>query len=112
MTDRTALDPTDGRRRRFEQASGTVVADDHDDPPRSDVIDPATTHPVESEEHIRAAREGSVEPTTSQRFDSSVLCLRYRTRVVSSWGERDSRMAVGIRSCRASVPVVVTRPAA
>lgn len=52
---------------------------------RSDVIDPAPT-PVESEEHIRAAREDSVEPATGQRSDSSVLCLRYRTRVASKWG--------------------------
>jgi metal-responsive CopG/Arc/MetJ family transcriptional regulator len=84
-TDRTSLSLTDERKRLLEQAEQIVAADDHDDPPRSDVIDAALTHLIESEENIQQAREDGIEPTTIQQFNTSVLGLRYRTRVESRW---------------------------
>jgi len=85
MTDRTSLNLTDERKRLFEQASEIVASGGDDDPPRSDVIDAALTHLIESQENIQAARDDGVEPTTIQRFNTSVLGLRYRTRVESKW---------------------------
>jgi len=85
MTDRTSLNLTDERKRLFEQASEIVASDEHDEPPRSDVIDAALTHLIQSEENIQDARDDGLEPTTIQRFNTSVLGLRYRTRIESRW---------------------------
>lgn len=85
MTKRTSLKLTDERKRLFEQASEIVADGDLDDPPRSDVIDAALTHLIESEENLQAARDDGVEPTTIQRFNTSVLGLKYRTRLESRW---------------------------
>lgn len=84
-TDRTSLSLTDDRKRLLEQASAIVAADDHDNPPRSDVIGAALTHLIESENNIQAAREDGAEPTAIQQFNTSVLGLKYRTRVESRW---------------------------
>jgi hypothetical protein len=85
MTKRTSLKLTDERKRLFEQASEIVADGDLDEPPRSDVIDAALTHLIESEENLQAARDDGVEPTTIQRFNTSVLALKYRTRLESRW---------------------------
>lgn len=85
MTDRTSLKLTDERKRLFEKAEQIVAADDMDDPPRSDVIDAALTHLIESEESIQQPREEDIEPTTIYQLNTSVLGLNYRTRVESRW---------------------------
>jgi NADH:ubiquinone oxidoreductase subunit E len=85
MTDRTSLKLTDERKRLFEQASEIVASDPTDDPPRSVVIDAALQHLIESHENIQEAR-GEVDPTAIQAVaNTSVLGLRYRTRVKSRW---------------------------
>jgi len=56
MTERTTLRLSDERRRLLEQA-GEIVASDHaDDPPRSDVIDAALTHLVQSRRNMENGR--------------------------------------------------------
>jgi len=85
MTDRTSLKLTDERKLLFDQASELVAADEHDDPPRSVVIDAALTHLIESKENIEDARS-EVAPEVIQKVgNTSVLGLRYRTRVESRW---------------------------
>lgn len=85
MTSRTSLKLTDERKRLFERAAEIVAADATDDPPRSVVIDAALTHLIESAENIDEARE-DVDPTTIQKVaNTSVLGLRYRTRIESRW---------------------------
>ncbi|GGN92818.1 DUF7386 family protein [Haloarcula pellucida] len=84
MTRRTSLKITDERQRLLDKASAIVASDQHDDPPMSDVLDAALTHLVESEENIQDAR-GEMDPETIQRFNTSVLGLRYRTSVESRW---------------------------
>ena len=84
MTRRTSLKITDDRQRLLDKASTIVASNQHDDPPMSDVLDAALTHLVESEENIYSAR-GEMDPETIQRFNTSVLGLRYRTSVESKW---------------------------
>ncbi|MFY4811608.1 DUF7386 family protein [Haloarcula sp. AONF1] len=84
MTRRTSLKITDERQRLLDKASAIVASDQHDDPPMSDVLDAALTHLIESEENIQKARE-ELDPETTQRFNTSVLGLRYRTSVESRW---------------------------
>ncbi|WP_420182127.1 DUF7386 family protein [Haloarcula sp. KBTZ06] len=84
MTRRTSLKITDERQRLLDKASAIVASDQHDDPPMSDVLDAALTHLVESEENIQNARE-ELDPKTVQRFNTTVLGLRYRTSVESRW---------------------------
>ncbi|WP_418281880.1 DUF7386 family protein [Halorubrum sp. DTA98] len=47
-TDRTSLKLTDERKRLFNQTSEIVAADGQNKPPRSNVIDTALTHLIES----------------------------------------------------------------
>ena len=83
MTDRTSLKLTDERKREFDRATEIVAAGPDDDPPRSKVIDAALRHLIESKENIEEARD-KVNPTTIQRVaNTSVIGLRYRTRVES-----------------------------
>lgn len=56
-TDRTSLKLTDERKRLFDKASTIVARDDTDDPPRSDVIDAAFTHLIESHENLDHVRD-------------------------------------------------------
>jgi hypothetical protein len=56
-TDRTSLKLTDERKRLFDQASEIVAADPHDEPPRSDVIDAALTHLIESRANLEQVRD-------------------------------------------------------
>jgi len=51
-TDRTSLKLTDEKKRLFDQAEEIVAANPSDDPPRSDVIDAALTHLIESHENL------------------------------------------------------------
>jgi len=48
MTDRTSLKLPPERKRLFDRASEIVASGPADDPPRSDVIDAALTHLIES----------------------------------------------------------------
>ena len=83
-TKRTTIRLTDERKRLLEQAKDVVASDQYDEPPNSVVIDAALTHLLESRENLDEAR-GELEPTTIQRFNTSVLGLRYRTSVESRW---------------------------
>jgi hypothetical protein len=85
MTRRTSLKIDDERERLLEQATEIVADGPTDDPPMSVVLDAALTHLIESHENIEDAR-GEVDPTTIQAVaNTSVLGLRYRTRVESRY---------------------------
>ena len=85
MTDRTTLRLSDERKRLLDQASEIVASGPGDDPPRSDVIDAALTHLVQSVENAEAAR-GDVDPETIQQLaNTDVVALHYRTSVDSRW---------------------------
>ena len=75
---------TDERQRLLEQAGEIVKSGPHDSPPNSDVIDAALTHLIESEQNLQEART-ELDPTAIQRFNTSVLALRYRTSIESRW---------------------------
>jgi hypothetical protein len=84
-TDRTSLKLTDERKRLLERAEEIVASDPADDPPRSDVIDAALTHLIQSEQNVQDAR-GDVDAATIKRLaNTDVLQLRYRTSVESRW---------------------------
>ncbi|WP_138006545.1 DUF7386 family protein [Halalkalirubrum salinum] len=81
---RTTIRLSDERQLLLDQASAIVASGPDDDPPTSDVIDAALTHLIESKENIEDAR-GDLDPTSIQRFNTSVLGLRYRTKIQSEW---------------------------
>lgn len=85
MTDRTSLKLNDERKRLFDQASQIVAGDPTDDPPRSEVIDAALTHLIESHENIEQIRDKYPPRTIKDCANTSVLGLRYRTFVESKW---------------------------
>ncbi|RQG97697.1 hypothetical protein EA473_00290 [Natrarchaeobius chitinivorans] len=66
----------------FERASEVVDDDQYDAPSMSVVIDTALENLIEHNRHLKDAR-GEVDPETTQRFNTSVVGLRYRTSVVS-----------------------------
>lgn len=84
-TDRTSLKLTDKRKQLFDQASQIVARDDTDDPPRSDVIDAALTHLIESHENLNNVRDQYPPQTVKDCCNTSVLGLRYRTSIDSKW---------------------------
>lgn len=84
-TDRTSLKLTDERKKLFDQASAIVARDDLDDPPRSDVIDAALTHLIESQENLEGVRDKYPPQQVKDCCNTSVLSLRYRTLVESNW---------------------------
>lgn len=83
-TDRTTIRLDDERKRLFDQASTIVARDEHDEPPRSEVIDAALTHLIQSRENIDDARD-ELDPKTIQRFNTDVLALKYRTSIDERW---------------------------
>jgi len=83
-TDRTTIRLSDERKRLLDEASKIVASDPSDDPPRSDVIDAALTHLIQSEENMKDARD-ELDPKTIQKFNTDVLALHYRTSVDSRW---------------------------
>jgi hypothetical protein len=87
MTDRTTLRLSDERKRLLDQASSIVASGPGDDPPRSDVIDAALTHLIQSEQNLDDAREaGDLGPQTIKRLaNTDVLRYRYRSSVDSTW---------------------------
>jgi metal-responsive CopG/Arc/MetJ family transcriptional regulator len=83
-TDRTTIRLDDERKRLFDQASTIVARDEHDEPPRSEVIDAALTHLIQSRENMDDARD-ELDPKTIQRFNTDVLGLKYRTSIDERW---------------------------
>lgn len=84
-TDRTSLKLTDERKRLFDQASEIVAADSHDEPPRSDVIDAALTHLIESRANLEQVRHKYPPEQVKESCNTSVLGLQYRTAIDSKW---------------------------
>jgi hypothetical protein len=84
-TKRTTLRLNDERKRLLEQAEKIVRDGPEDEPPTSDVIDAALTHLIESEENIDAAREEYPPNVIQDIANTSVVGLRYRTRLESKW---------------------------
>jgi len=84
-TDRTTLRLSDERKRLLDKASKIVEADPADDPPRSDVIDAALTHLIESNENLDEVRGEYPATTVKAIANTSVLGLRYRTSIESTW---------------------------
>lgn len=84
-TQRTSLKLTDERKRLFDQASTIVSDGPEDDPPRSDVIDAALTHLIESRENLEEVRTQYPPQQVKNCCNTSVLGLRYRTSVESRW---------------------------
>ncbi|WP_394347913.1 DUF7386 family protein [Halorussus salinisoli] len=76
---------SDERKRPIEQAEQIVAADPHDDPPTSDVIDAAVIHLIESQENIDAVRSEYPPNVIQDIANTSVIGLRYRTSVESTW---------------------------
>jgi Arc/MetJ-type ribon-helix-helix transcriptional regulator len=85
MTDRTTLRLPDERKRKIDRAREIVAADDHDDPPMSDVIDAALTHLIESEQNIDDARDDHDPRVIQEIANTSVLGLHYRTEIRDKW---------------------------
>lgn len=84
-TDRTSLKLTDERKRLFDQAEEIVAADPNDEPPRSDVIDAALTHLIESHENLEEVRDEYPPQTVKDCLNTSVIGLRYRTSIEPKW---------------------------
>ena len=84
-TDRTSLKLTDERKRLFDQAEEIVAANPSDDPPRSNVIDAALTHLIESHENLEEVRDEYPPQTPKDCLNTSVIGLRYRTSIESKW---------------------------
>ncbi|WP_345784711.1 hypothetical protein [Haloferax sp. S2CR25] len=85
MTKRTSLKLTDERQLLFDKASEIVARDASDDPPRSDVIDAALTHLIESYENLEEVRDAYPPQTVKDCCNTSVLGMRYRTSLESRW---------------------------
>lgn len=84
-TERTTIRLSDERKRLLEEAAEIVASDPADDPPRSDVIDAALTHLIQSKQNVEDAR-GEIDPETIQQLaNTDVLALHYRTSVDSRW---------------------------
>ncbi len=84
-TDRTTLRLSDERKRLLDQASEIVAAGPADDPPMSDVIDAALTHLIESQENLEDVRDRYTPEEVKDCCNTSVLRLRYRTSIDSTW---------------------------
>lgn len=85
MTDRTTLRLSDERKWLLEKAEEIVAADPSDDPPMSDVIDAALTHLIESQENLEDVRDRYPPVEVKDCCNTSVLRLRYRTSIDSTW---------------------------
>lgn len=84
-TDRTSLKLTDDRKILFDKASEIVARNRDDNPPRSDVIDAALTHLIESRENLEDVRDKYRPQQVKDCCNTSVLGLRYRTSIESKW---------------------------
>lgn len=84
-TDRTSLKLTDDRKILFDKASEIVASGRDDEPPRSDVIDAALTHLIESQDNLEDVRGEYPPQQVKDCCNTSVLGLRYRTSIESKW---------------------------
>lgn len=84
-TNRTTFRMTDKRAMLFERASDIVAKDELDDPPTSDVMDAALTHLIESYQNLEAAREEHPPHIVQDCLNTSVIGLKYRTRIEKRW---------------------------
>jgi hypothetical protein len=85
MSDRTTLRLSDERKQLLDEAARIVADDPADDPPRSDVIDAALTHLIESETNLEEVRDKYPPQQVKACCNTSVLGLRYRTSIESKW---------------------------
>ena len=85
MTDRTTLRLDDERKQLLHEAGQIIAADDRDDPPRSDIIDAALTHLIESQQNLEDVRDQYPAQTVKDCCNTSVIGLRYRTSIESDW---------------------------
>ena len=85
MTDRTSLKLPAERKQLFDEGSDIVTSSPTDDPPRSDIIDAALTHLMESYENIDEARDEFAPGTIKEIANTSVIGLHYRTSIESKW---------------------------
>ncbi|MFC7095688.1 DUF7386 family protein [Halobaculum marinum] len=84
-TGRTTLRLSDERKRLLDQAAGIVAAGNDDDPPRSDVIDAALMHLVQSARNVEDAREDYDPRTIQDIANTDVPGFYYRTSIESRW---------------------------
>lgn len=61
----------------LDRATEIVANGPHDDPPMSVVIDAALTNLIEHEQNLNDARK-EINPELVQRFNTSVIGIRYR----------------------------------
>jgi hypothetical protein len=85
MSDRTTLRLSDERKHLLDRAGEIVASDPTDDPPRSDVIDAALTHLIESQQNLEDVRDKYPPGEVKDCCNTSVLQLRYRTSIESRW---------------------------
>jgi hypothetical protein len=85
MTDRTTLRLDDERKQLLHEAGQIIAAGDRDDPPRSDIIDAALTHLIESQQNLEDVRDQYPAQTVKDCSNTSVIGLRYRTSIESNW---------------------------
>lgn len=83
---RTSLKLSDDRLLLFDKAAEILKPPgDHVDPPRSDIIDAALTHLIQSEANLRDAKNDGVSPQLLKRFNTDVLEVTYSTRITPIW---------------------------
>jgi len=85
MADRTTLRLDDERKQLLHEAGQIIASDPADDPPRSDVIDAALTHLIESHQNLNDVRDQYPAPTVKHCCNTSVIGMRYRTSIESNW---------------------------
>jgi hypothetical protein len=85
MIDRTSLKLPAERKQLFDEGSDIIASSPADDPPRSDIIDAALTHLIESYENIDEARDEFAPGTIKEIANTSVIGLNYRTSIESKW---------------------------
>jgi hypothetical protein len=85
MSERTTLRLSDERKHLLDRAGEIVASDPADDPPRSDVIDAALTHLIESQENLEDVRDKYPPGEVKDCCNTSVIGLRYRTSIESKW---------------------------
>jgi hypothetical protein len=84
---RGSLQLSDERKRLLDKASAIVASGPGDDPPRSDVIDAALAHLIDSKTNLDDVRDaGDLDPATVKRLaNTRVLRYKYRSDVDSCW---------------------------
>jgi len=81
----TSLKLPERRKRLFRDAEEVISRKWSTDPARSEIIDAALTHLIESEENLDEARGKYPPGTVKDCCNTEVLKLRYRTSVESGW---------------------------